>query len=995
MPISNLPTGTVTFLFTDVEGSTKLWERHPDQTRAALIRHDEIIEETVARYGGSIVRPRGEGDSRFAVFSRATDAVTAAAAIQQALYAEPWHALSSKFEVPGSIENDLEPGTSNFELKVRMALHTGEADLRQGDYYGIAVNRCSRLRSVAHGGQVLLSRTTFDLIHESMPIVIPGADTDTEIEVRDLGEHLLKDLQQPQHIFQLVIPSLPADFPQLKTLDARPNNLPTQRSPLVGRMSELAAVERLLLGDDVGLLTLTGPGGIGKTRLGLKVAAELLDEFQDGVFFVSLAHITDPNSVASVIAQTLGMKEGASNEIADSLTDYLSDKQLLLLLDNFEQVVTAALLVARIVSASPRLKVLVTSREVLHVHDEQEFAVPPLGVPDIEHLSSLEALSQYEAVALFIQRARLVKADFEVTNENAPAVAEICYRLDGLPLAIELAAARIRLLPPQAILSRLASRLQLLTAGGLDVPERQQTLRSTMQWSYDLLQPGEQMLFRRMSVFTGGSTLEAIEAVCAGGNRSQESGVRKDVASLTPNSYLLTPLDIDILGGVGSLVDKSLMRQESNTTASGTPTKYVIRNTQLEREPRFGMLETMREYGRELLEIIESAEGEEIYRRHAQYYMTLAEQGREGVQGPQQELWLDRLEAEHDNVYAAMKWAVEQGDSQTALRLGGSLWIFRGFRAYLNEGYQLLREALRLTGAEARDYARAIALRSAALMSRYQRDVASSRAYIEESIAIFRELGPEVRGELGITLVMYGSDLAFSGEQEATKAAVKEGIALLRQAGNKWYLSDGLFMGGFAATVAGDPAAAKEAYEESITICREVGNTWILSHALNSLGDLSRLMGDYARARETYQESLSLFRRLDAKIDIPASIHNLGHVALALGEVEEAKSLFIEALRLHKSHKNRAGVAECLAGLAAVAGSRKQPERAARLFGAATLLRGEPTLDEWTVEQVDYKRNLASARAQLDEARWAAAWQEGRAMTMEEAINYSLERRSH
>jgi predicted ATPase/class 3 adenylate cyclase len=961
MNVAGLPTGTVTFLFTDIEGSTQLWERYPDQAGAALVRHDQIIEEIVERHGGSVVRPRGEGDSRFAVFSRATDAVAAAAAMQQALHAEPWPTLSSKFQVQSSKLSPFEPGTLNFELKVRMALHTGEADLRAGDYYGIAVNRCSRLRSAAHGGQTLLSRTTYDLVRENMPIVATGI----ELELRDLGEHLLRDLQQPQHIFQLVVPGLPADFPPLKTLDARPNNLPGQRSPLVGRRSELADVQRLLLRDDVGLLTLTGPGGIGKTRLGLQVAAEVADEFQDGVFFVSLAHITDPTLVAPAIGQTLGMQQVASGEMADSLADYLSDKQLLLLLDNFEQVIAAAPAVATLLSAAPRLKVLVTSREVLHVHDEQEFAVPPLGVPDLEHLSSVEALSQYEGVALFIQRARLVKPDFEVTNENAPAVAEICYRLDGLPLAIELAAARIKLLPPQAILSRLASRLQLLTAGGRDLPERQQTLRSTMQWSYDLLQPGEQMLFRRMSVFTGGATLEAVEEVC-----------NADGA-----------VDLDALEGVGSLVDKSLVSQETSTAASGTAGR--------DREPRFGMLETMREYARELLKSAEPAGGEEIYRRHATYYMTLAEQGREGFQGPLQEVWLDRLEVEHDNVHAAMKWAVEQGEAETALRLGGALWMFRGFRVYLNEGYQWLREALRLPGADVRSRTRAVALRGASLMSRYQRDMASARAYIEESISILRELGPTGEDELGTTLVMYGSDLAFSGEHEAARGAVREGIDLLRQAGNKWYLSDGLFMGGFAATIEGDLDAAKEVYEESIALCREVGNTWILSHALNSLGDVLRMIGEYARAREVYEESLSLFRRLDARIDIPASLHNLGHVALALGEVEEAKGLFTEALRLQTSYKNRSGIAESLAGLAGVAGAKKQPERAARLFGAAASLRELPGPHDWAAEHADYERNLESARAQLDEATWETAWQEGRAMAlgerrMERAIEYAL-----
>ncbi|HYP21644.1 MAG TPA: adenylate/guanylate cyclase domain-containing protein, partial [Chloroflexia bacterium] len=517
MAEANLPTGTVTFLFTDIVGSTHLWERFPEQARAALLRHDAIIEEIVDRHSGSVVRPRGEGDSRFAVFSRASDAVAAVASIQQAFLAEPWPTPTP--------------------LQVRVALHTGEADLREGDYYGSAVNRCARLRSAAHGGQTLLTRTTRDLVRDALP---------GKLEMRDLGEHQLRDLQQPEHVFQLVIPGLPADFPPLKTLEARPNNLPAQRSPLVGRGAVLAAVQRLLLQTDAGLLTLTGPGGIGKSRLAVQAAAEMLDEFQDGVFFVSLAHVTDPDLVSPAIAQALGMKQVASREMVDTLADYLSDKQLLLLLDNFEQVVAAAPVVVRLLRAAPRLKVLVTSRQALHLRDEQEFPVPALGVPDLNHLPAAQALSQYEAVSLFVQRARLVARDFEVTNENAPAVAEICYRLDGLPLAIELAAARIRLLPPEALLSRLGSRLRLLTGGARDLPERHQTLRSTIQWSYDLLHPSEQMLFRYMSVFVGGSTLEAIDAVCNAGGA-------------------LESLGIDVLDGVASLVDKSLVRQEAGT----------------------------------------------------------------------------------------------------------------------------------------------------------------------------------------------------------------------------------------------------------------------------------------------------------------------------------------------------------------------------------------------------------------------------------------------
>ncbi len=496
LSMQNLPTGTVTFLFTDIEGSTRLWEKHPDVAREALARHDFLIEEIVERHGGSLVRPRGEGDSRFAVFARATEAAAAAAELQAAMYNEPWPP----------------PAT----LKVRMALHTGEADLREGDYYGSAVNRCARLRSAAHGGQTLLSQVTYALVSDSLP---PG------VSVKDLGEHRLKDLVKPERIFQLEPPGLPTDFPPLKTLDVRPNNLPLQRSALVGRGKLLDDISNALMRDDVGILTLTGPGGMGKTRLSLQVAADLLEHFADGAFFVPLEPVNDAGLVASTIARTFEVREGGGRPLLETLEDYLRDKQMLLVLDNFEQVLGAGPVVSGLVKAAPGLKVLVTSRARLHVRGEREFPIPPLSLPGPGELPTPEGMAQYEAVRLFIERAVAVKPDFEVNNDNAPAVAEICARLDGLPLAIELAAARIKLLPPRAMLARLQHRLSLLVGGERDLPSRQQTLRGAIDWSYNLLDQEEQTLFRRLSVAVGGCTLQAAEAVCNVEMLNSESGI--------------------------------------------------------------------------------------------------------------------------------------------------------------------------------------------------------------------------------------------------------------------------------------------------------------------------------------------------------------------------------------------------------------------------------------------------------------------------------------
>jgi predicted ATPase/class 3 adenylate cyclase len=971
--MQNPPSGTVTFLFTDIEGSTKRWEANPAAMQLAFSRHEAILRHAIQADGGYAYKMIG--DAFQAAFPTALQALQAAIDAQHALYSEKWPAETG-------------------DIRVRMALHTGATEERDDDYVGPALNRAARLLSAGHGGQTLLSLATEQLVRDNLPQLVT---------LTDMGEHRLKDLQQPEHIYQLVILDLPStsSFPPLNTLDARPNNLPFQRSPMVGRAVELESIRRLLLRADVGLLTLTGPGGIGKTRLALQVAAELIDEFEDGVFFVSLANIADPDLVSSAIAQTLGLRETAGQETIDSLADYLSDKQLLLLLDNFEQVVGAAPLVVKLLAAAPRLKVLVTSREVLHVHDEQEFAVPPLGVPDPSTFARLapfvkdslspgtttvsramgeypssgstntpgraenrlllvEALPEYESVALFVQRARLVKPDFELTGENALAVAEICYRLDGLPLAIELSAARIRILSPQAMLDRLQSRFKLLTGGGRDLPARQQTLRGAIEWSYDLLRPGEQLLFRRLSVFAGGATLEAIEAVC-----------NADGA-----------LELDVLDGVASLVDKSLVRQEQT-------------------EPRFGMLETIREFAMELLHnsrpLQAEPEAEQIYRYRAEYFLALAEQSWEGLQGHRQEEWMERLATEQANFQSVMKWAVEQQQGEVAMRLGAALWMFWGLREFdNNEGIKWLREAFCIPGAEVRNEARAMALVCAAMASFNHAGFVAARTYCEESIAILRELGPGATRELGIALFVYSSALAFTGEPEAARAAVEESTAVLRQAGDKWSLSFALFASGTIASAQGDYASARRVLEERIALSTEVRNIWVLAQSLNSLGDLLRIEGDYVRAREEYEQSLVLLRRLNSRGDIPALLHNLGHVDLAQGEVQEAKKRFIEALHLHMAHRNRVGIAECLAGLGAVAGAEKRPERATRLLGAAIALReaAGAMVYVYDAERVDYERNVANARAQLGgepekAAAWEKAWQEGRAMSIEQAIEYA------
>jgi predicted ATPase len=568
----------------------------------ALARHDALVCQAIATHHGVVFKTTGDGVH--AALESAPDALAAALAAQRALQTEAW----------------APPGP----LRARMALHTGVAEERDGDYFGPALNRMARLLATGHGGQILVSRATHELVCDHLP---------PDVALRDLGVHYLKDLARPEHIFQLIAADLPTDFPPLETLDRHPNNLPVQPTPLIGRDAEVASLCSLLRRSDVCLVTLSGPGGVGKTRLALQVAAELLDDFDDGAYFVDLAPIGEVALVAPTIAQTLGVRETGNRRLLDSLKDYLREKQVLLVLDNFEHVVAAAPVVAEVLAAAPRLSVLVTSRVALHLRGEKEVVASPLALPDPQRLPPLAVLSQYAAVELFIERALDVQPNFAVTNENAPAVAEVCYRLDGLPLAIELAAARIKLFAPQTLLARLEKRLPLLTGGARDLPTRQQTLRNTIDWSYELLNAGEQTLFRRLAVFVGGCTLEAAQVIC---------NVEGELAW-------------DVVDGLAALLDQSLVQQGDGPDG----------------EPRFTMLETIREYALEQLEA--HSEADAVRRRHAEYYLALAETAQPQFQRAERYRWSERTESEHYNLRAALAWALEGGDVEIGGRLAVAL----------------------------------------------------------------------------------------------------------------------------------------------------------------------------------------------------------------------------------------------------------------------------------------------------------------------------------
>ncbi len=674
-------------MFTDIEGSTKLAQQlRGDRWTTVLARHRELIRSGIASVDGH--EDKTEGDGFLAVFERAPDAIRAAVAAQRSLEAEPW--------------------PDDIAVRVRMGIHSGDGALdADGEYVGADIHRAARVAAAGHGGQVLLSETTSALVTDELP---------EGVEIRGLGEHRLKDLR-PERICQLVIDGLQADFPPIRSLDRQPNNLPTQLTSFVGRETELREAARLL--GTTRLLTLTGPGGTGKTRLSLQLAADVAHEFGDGVWFVPLEPVRDPGLVASRIASALGLVETGAKSAEDLIAGWLAGRHALLVLDNFEQVIDAAPVVAGLLRASERLSVIATSRAALRVSGEQEYPVPGLPVPrDILALSDLEKLnlpsgergqapdeiSQYEAVRLFIARAVAVRPDFQVTNENAPAVAGICSRLHGMPLAIELAAARIKLLSPDAILVRLEHQLGVLASGSRDLPARQQTLRGAIAWSYDLLGEGERRLLGRLAVFVGGCGLEIAEAVC---------GPAAEV-------------DADVLDGLMSLVDQSLVRSE-----------------EIDGETRFRLLDTIREFAAE--QLAASGEEQEIERRHTAAFLELVESAVPNLSGRDQRRWLGLLERDHDNIRAVMDRATEAAQADVAIRIGFAMWRYWQKRGHLGEARR------RVEGIASQPWSRSDPVLRARLMEAvggvgwWMGDLALMEPAYTEALELWRSIGDERR----------------------------------------------------------------------------------------------------------------------------------------------------------------------------------------------------------------------------------------------------------
>ncbi len=868
----SLPTGTVTFLFTDIEGSTKLVQALGDRYAEVLSTHRQIVRSAIEREGGTEVGT--EGDSVFAVFPTAAAGIAATATAQRAIDAAAWPA-----------------GT---HVRVRMGLHTGEGRLGGENYIGLDVHRASRIAAAGHGGQVIVSESTRTLAEGALP---PGT------QLRELGAHRLKDLANPERLFQLDIMGLPVEFPALRSLDARANNLPIQLTSFVGREAEIAAVGELL--DHARLVTLTGPGGAGKTRLALQVAAERLMQHSDGVFFVELAPITETAMLPSAIAVTLRLREATDRPILDTVTDALRDRDMLLVLDNFEQLQDAAPAVATILAAAPKLRVLVTSRGRLHVRGEEEYPVPPLRIPDAAHLPTITELSQYEGVLLFIERARTARRDFEVTAASAPAIAEIVARLDGLPLAIELAAAKSRILTPDAILGRLGSRLAFLRGGARDLPARQQTLGEAIDWSYQLLAAPDQARLRRLGTFVGGFTIAAAEELLS----QDEPGV-------------------DAVEALESLADQSLIRRLQGEHG----------------EHRLAMLETIREFALERL--AEAGEMDELRRRHAQLMLATIERLEPRLASSSEAL--DAVTHDHDNLRAALAWAIETCDADLGLRLGYASWRFWQRRGHLREGRSWFERLLAIPGAEAPTAARAKGLTGAAGIAYWQNDYPAAIAWYEEAEAIVRALGDRV------------------------------------------WLADALYNTGTTAALVGDLASVTSRLAEGTEIGRELGDDSILGRFLQAAGYMA-FMGDRLdEARGPLEEGLKVALRGTDPAAIAVGHHTVGQVARLQGHPDDAARHYRAAIRITNELGDTAQMTEPLQGLAAVLVALGEPERGVRLLGANVAIRerlGGGPPPEW----LRLGDPLGEARRLMSAEAYSQAWEAGLGMSVDEAVQKALE----
>jgi predicted ATPase/class 3 adenylate cyclase len=986
--MGNLPSGTVTFLFTDIEGSTRWWEGRPEWMAQAFALQETILRTTAASHGGYVYKMIG--DAFQVAFGTAQDALSAAIDAQRALQAEAW--------------GEFGP------LRVRMALHTGVTEERVGDYVGPVLNRLGRLLGVSQGGQILLTQATYELVCDTLP---------ENVNLRDLGIHRLKDLIRPEHIYQATAPGLLSDFPALIGLDTFPNNLPIQLTSFIGREPEIVEVKQAL--GSHRLLTLTGSGGTGKTRLSLQVAADLLDQFPHGVWFVELAPLTDSKLIPQTILAALGLSEQAGKPPLEILKEYLDDKKVLVVLDNCEHLIEAsAKVVVSLLSAAPQLKILASSREALGVKGEVSYLVPSLSLPDVEHLPELEPFSQYEAVQLFMDRAQLAAPHFVIDKDNAPFVAQICCRLDGIPLAIELAAARLKMMSVEEISKRLDDRFRLLTGGARTALPRQQTLRALIDWSYSLLSNNERVLLQRLSVFAGGWTLEAAEEVC-----SDQFAVNSEKSATTAYRLLIT----DILDLLTQLVNKSLV---------------IVIEPSRNGETRYRMSETIGQYAREKL--LDAGSSESVRDQHLVYFVKLAEQAEPELVRSNQVFWLNKLDDELDNFRMALEWALAV-KPEAGLQIANVSWLFWYEHGYLRELGSWIAQLLKVF--ERPDALRAKALAIQSRVVAIEADFDRARVIATQALQLARAV--EDRHIEALALLNLGHIIGFSGDLGEGMPMVEKSLALLQGVGDTWgqataisvfamnysdlerskaFLIEALRLqrelgnlSGIASCLnqlaqknlwAGEFSSAAQALEESIGIYRKMESQSGEAETLGYFGSLAYWQGNYQQACVYFDECIALGEKINLQMSSLWTRANRAYAILRQGEVQRARVEFEDSLQRMQQAGVKMGMVFAIEGFASLYVNLAQPERAAHLFAWADATREKTDshrppitgfvnragLQDATREKTDshrplaeqrsVERDLAVIRSQLDDRTFETAWKEGRALTTEQAIELAL-----
>jgi len=911
-----LPSGTVTFLFTDIENSTPLWEKYPEQMRSSLSTHDAILKKAVEDNHGIVIKTTGDGIH--AVFTTAIDAVNASVRGQKELQS------TDELEV---------------QIKVRMGIHTGEAELRDGDYFGGTLNRGARIMSAGHGGQILISEATLQLAKERLP---------KDVVTLDLGDHQLKGLTQPEKIIQISLPGLQQQFPPLKTQSHAKTNLPTELTTFVGRERELAeAASRF---EKSRLLTLIGPGGTGKTRLSIQLGQQLISEFKDGVWLIELAPISDPSLILQAVVPVFDIGDVPGVPLKSIIHDFLREKHLVIILDNCEHLVEASALIAEdFLQVAPNIKIIASSREALGINGETVYRVPSLSLP-MEDEVSKDALMKFEAVQLFIQRANAANRTFQLTDENASYVAQICSRLDGIPLAIELSASRVTVFSPEQIAKRLDDRFKLLTGGSRTALPRQQTLRALIDWSYDILSEEERALLRRLSVFAGGWTFEAAETICN----------NLDVFELLPQ-----------------LVNKSLVSVKD---------EYE--------EPRYFLLETIRQYARDKL--LETGEGEGTRNRHLAYFQAMAETAETEIRTKERELyWYARFRTEFDNIRTAIEWALSS-DPFIVGRMLSALSFQMVVAISSREAHQWGEKALEKIDQLKRELSGQEKVYKARLLFSMQLASFSSgdneASYLEglKAIKLLKEVNDRIF--LATSLGFLSSACILTGRKEESIKAFEDALTLAEEFDDQKYILAAVLTTGVRVNIfaKGDIQKSVEYQQRASELLKEYGNRWTYGINMFGFGNLYSHFGEFDKAREHFNIAMEAMKEIGSTRNVVMINSDLAHILRREGKLDEALAAYRETIKEWQRIGHRAAIAHQLECMAFIAKSMEDPDKALMLFGAAEEIRKKIRIDMTAQEREVYEKEVADLKSNIDEKTFSSRWKEGRSLTVEKAVEFAI-----